>query len=520
MSANRKFDDNAAAEKNAEIIYEPQFKDIYPQMIASMMAFFFSVQSGITMVYSNLLLDSMNTEQSSWFASVGIVTTPLGAIISGPLSDKIGRRNFHILIGIPTVISWIILTAADITEFHLLITARFLGGIGGGLCTASLVYVAEITHKNYRAMMLSLLSVYVSLGILITTAMGAFFDWKQTAIIFAVIFFVITIATILYIPESPYWLMNFGPKSASKARQSLKRLYRNQLVEEKEWETIENDYKSRKVNQSRNDPFRWKWSDPTIYKPLTILMLLMFLQQINGVYAALSYAKGIFSRITCKPMEQDFFTRLVFLALGIARFAMAVVTTILSKYSGRKPILMSSTGGMSVLCFALYILSYFDDDTSPNDTSNIAIAITSAQLCTLVLFLCYLGISSFGIMSVPWTLIPELLPVPFKSIGTSFLISYTYILYFVATKILPYVLENVRLQYVFLCFGVFSVLMTVFTYVYVPETYGKNVGEIAAYFTTEHRHQRRPVVIVNNDGDINDNSEHDVDDYNEENSLK
>lgn len=43
---------------------------------------------------------------------------------------------------------------------------------------------------------------------------------------------------------------------------------------------------------------------------------------------------------------------------------------------------------------------------------------------------------------------------------------------------------------------------------------------IAAYFTTEHRHQRRPVVIVNNDGDINDNSEHDVDDYNEENSLK
>lgn len=43
------------------------------QMIASMMAFFFSVQSGITMVYSNLLLDSMNTEQSSWFGKYKVV---------------------------------------------------------------------------------------------------------------------------------------------------------------------------------------------------------------------------------------------------------------------------------------------------------------------------------------------------------------------------------------------------------------------------------------------------------------
>lgn len=107
-------------------------------------------------------------------------------------------------------------------------TSRFISGFAGGITTASLIYVSEIVHRNYRAMMLSVNSVAVCFGILLTCVLSKWFAWNHLAHInFGVI--CLSLLMIFFIPESPYWLWVFK-KNAQKSSRALKRLYGNNEV--------------------------------------------------------------------------------------------------------------------------------------------------------------------------------------------------------------------------------------------------------------------------------------------------
>lgn len=117
-------------------------------------------------------------------------------------------------------------TAQNLTMIYL---ARILCGIGAGLSTLSVVYVSEISDPHIRPALLCLNSVYVSLGILLTSALGMFFEWRFIAVMFVGI----TLASsllLLFIPESPHWLITFRPKEELSLIRSMKWIYRREPV--------------------------------------------------------------------------------------------------------------------------------------------------------------------------------------------------------------------------------------------------------------------------------------------------
>lgn len=97
------------------------------------------------------------------------------------------------------------------------------------MATANMVYVSEISHKNYRPVMLSLLSVHFSLGILITTVLKAFFNWRQNALLYLIFFSVVLVLVMIYTNETPIWLINFRG-DWNRAKVSLRKLYTNPKV--------------------------------------------------------------------------------------------------------------------------------------------------------------------------------------------------------------------------------------------------------------------------------------------------
>lgn len=98
-----------------------------------------------------------------------------------------------------------------------------------GLTTVSLIYVSEISHPILRPLLLGFNSVFVSLGILLTSILGQFFNWNQMAAIFSGVT-VCTFLVMFSIPESPIWLATFQKNRNDEVEASLRWIYKSSKV--------------------------------------------------------------------------------------------------------------------------------------------------------------------------------------------------------------------------------------------------------------------------------------------------
>lgn len=97
--------------------------------------------------------------------------------------------------------------------------------IFAGMTSMAVVYVSEITHSSYKQVLLSLNSVFFSLGILFATTVGSLFQWPTVNMIFFIFTAIMTVLSAIFLPESPVWLTKFRVDRAYEAKSSLKRIY-------------------------------------------------------------------------------------------------------------------------------------------------------------------------------------------------------------------------------------------------------------------------------------------------------
>lgn len=78
--------------------------------------------------------------QTSWLATCAYIAQPIGALLSGPLSDRIGRRKTLLMLTIPLTITWIVLGFAQ--SFTLICIGFTIIGFCMGLKeTPAITYV-------------------------------------------------------------------------------------------------------------------------------------------------------------------------------------------------------------------------------------------------------------------------------------------------------------------------------------------------------------------------------------------
>jgi facilitated trehalose transporter len=132
---------------------------------------------------------SLSAEEISWFTSVLMITLPIGAFISGYITEKFGRRNAMIIINILAIISWIIIGFSSRTNRELffieLLVGRVIGGIMTGMSsTPAVMYVSEICHPSLRGRMTLLSSPFnTALGLCTVYLLGYIFPVSLVSII-------------------------------------------------------------------------------------------------------------------------------------------------------------------------------------------------------------------------------------------------------------------------------------------------------------------------------------------------
>lgn len=210
-------------------------------------------------------------------------------------------------------------------------------------------------------------------------------------------------------------------------------------------------------------------SNPAAYKPMAIMLVLLLLVQLSGAYPTISYALPIFKSLTSKDDDGHLVNEIESLTmLGAIRFGSGLLTSVLSFYVGRKPMLIISCFGM-ITASALVVFTV-------TTTSSLNV---SWALCGIMIFVFS---SSLGVIVFPWTMIYELLPTSIKAVGSCLLVSYSYVIMFIVMKMFPFILTSISVSNVFIIFGTVSLVMATYVYFVLPETLKKSYREIEDYF--------------------------------------
>ena len=465
-----------------------------------------------------------------WAVSSLTLTATLAMMLSGPLSDRIGRRKVLFLAAILYAISAI--ASALAPTFVILVIARMIGGLGVG---ASLIiapmYIAEIAPPAQRGRMVSFNQLNIVVGIsaafftnyLIlqlgqsgagwTQSLGLdVYNWRWMLgleTLPAVLYFF----GLFFIPESPRWLLLAGRDEAAESILSQavgESEAREELVEIRA--SLAKDAGKEKV--SVRELFV-----PAMRLVLTIGIVVAVIQQITGINSVFFYAPMIFEQSgigTDASFAQAVLVGLINLVFTVV--AMAFIDRV-----GRKPLLNLGLAGialsMFILAFGFYSADYtmtgdalaelpaevnvpavaqLQDTTFANDVEfkralrgalgdELATQYESDLIKTaismnpwLVLFGVLGFVASFAVSIGPvmWVLFSELFPNRIRGIAISFVGLINSAVSFGVQLVFPWELANFGSATTFLIYGLFAAAGMVFVFLVLPETKGRSLEEL------------------------------------------
>lgn len=105
-----------------------------------------------------------------------------------------------------------------------------------------------------------------------------------------------------------------------------------------------------------------------------------------------------------------------------------------------------------------------------------------ASWVTTAFLLIYIVTSTFGFLTIPFTMLPELFPMRVRGLTAGITVCLAYFMSFIVIKLYPSMLTWMGNGMIFLFYGIVSLLGTIFVHFILPETKGKSLQEIENLF--------------------------------------
>ena len=230
----------------------------------------------------------LDTSQTSLVASGVPLGAVGGALLLGPTNEAVGRR-------MAIIISLVLYTIGAALEagainFGMIVAARVILGLGVGLEGGTVpVYVAESVPRKYRGNLVSLYQFNIALGEVFGYVVAAIFvnvysGWRYM-LGSSLVFSTIMLAGIIFMPESPRFLMHKG--KTLEAFFVWKRIRGVELPENRqEFFVMKNAVQEEAAGKTTR---RFVWLDlltvPRARRSLVYANIMVFLGQFTGINA-------------------------------------------------------------------------------------------------------------------------------------------------------------------------------------------------------------------------------------------
>ncbi|WP_431801560.1 sugar porter family MFS transporter [Halobacillus andaensis] len=401
----------------------------------------------------------------------------IGAILSGMIANKIGRRNTLIIAAVLFFLSalgsaypeLIFFTAGE-PSVALLVTFniyRILGGIGVGIASAiAPVYISEMSPQNVRGKMVVLYNMAVVFGQTVVyivnwrIAMGRPLEWINetgwrymfaSELIPAALFFFL----LLFIPETPRYLAL--KNDYDKAYNILEKLNGSKQTAS---ETLQNIKIS--LNTKTEKVGLFYYGKLVLIVGVTIAALGQFI----GINIILYYAPRIFESLGAgrsASMLQTIFVG----AIGVIVSLIAVRVV---ERQGRKFLLLLGSAGCAICLSAVSILFFAGIQ----------------GISTLLFILGFVALFQLTWGPVAWVVISEIFPTKIRGQGVAIAVTMVWGANLVASSTFPPLNEAFG-PGAFLIYGLVSAFAFFFVWKFVPETKNRSLEEIEEIWIGEQK---------------------------------
>ncbi|VVC44858.1 Major facilitator superfamily domain,Sugar/inositol transporter,Major facilitator [Cinara cedri] len=382
----------------------------------------------------------------------------IGAVPAGAVSAVFGRRISLIVSEAHVFFGW--LMVAFPKARRMLYVGRILQGVGcGAMGTIIPMYVGEIAEPEIRGFLGGLHQLFVVAGILYSYSLGNIMTYTQFNLACGV-WMALHMLGVLYIPESPYFLIREDKKVC--AEEALARLRSPDHDCKSELDEIQ---KFVEEEQSNRFTAREVLEKDVNRKALTIGIGCMFFQQMTGINVIIFYLKHIF-----ETSGSDFSPEVSTTIVGIIQVVMTFVSMMITDRFGRRSLLVYSMTSMGI---CLLGLSYYFFTKKYNP--RIADSLDWLPLVAIVL---YVSMYSIGCGPIPYILIGEIFSSELKSMGTGMSIATNWIFVWIVTCLASPMDTFIGPSGTFFVYSGFCFLGMLFVVNRVPETKNRSLAEI------------------------------------------
>src|SRR5436309_2683666 len=360
-----------------------------PAMVAAIGGLLFGfdtavINGAIVFIKRQFLLSDAQTEIAAGSLLLGCV---VGASLAAFTSDRFGRKK--VLLGAAALFTVSSIGAAlprDLIQFAV---ARLLGGVAIGIAsTLSPLYIAEISPARMRGLLVSLNQLAIVTGILLSYSVNYLLtgagptNWRWMFASAAVpsVFFLLTL---LFIPESPRWLMQKGRDR--EAERFLSQIGGAQVAAE-EMRAI----RAAIAEESGN------LLDPAFRKALIVAIVIALFSQFTGINTIIYYGSIVFlEHVPHQTASSALWANVI---IGAINFVATILGMALIDRAGRKPLLMSAFAGMALSLIAVSAAIHFE----------------AAGTVVLIFVLTYVACFAVGVGTGTWVMMSEICPPMFQ----------------------------------------------------------------------------------------------------------
>ena len=415
----------------------------------------------------------LSTGLEGWYVGCALIGSIAGVLVAGMLSDFLGRKKTMLISALLFSVSAI--GCAVCSGFDDLVVYRIIGGVGIGIVSiVSPIYISEVSPARVRGTMVSFYQLFITIGFLLAYLVnylilkGAELDSTDPALasrMFNGEYWrgmlgcetlpdLLFLTVIFFIPESPRWLIVKGRET--RATGILQRIYGSadsaQAGLEETRASIAGEVKT---------PWR-ALLERGIFIAVLIGSAIAILGQFMGVNAVLYYGPKIFADA---GFEDPLFSTVL---VGVVNMLTTVIALLIIDKVGRKQLVWWGVGGM-IVCLLMIGLYFLPFTHLPN-------------WFMLTFFLLYVFCTAISICAVVFVLLSEIYPNRVRGLAMSIAGFALWIGTYLIGQLTPWMLEHLTPAGTFFLFAFMCLPYLWIMYRHVPDTTGKSLEEIEAYW--------------------------------------